>query len=353
MHVILCLLISLLLSTPAVAKPVYVSASTSISNGDWYPLPQPDMKAAAVDAALAELTQSGHFVIFDPSAAGQLTDGDLHFGISLVGPAEVVKLTITLQLPKSATYVASVSLDIHGMDYQGIYKAFEFVGTEAARRLNAKLALAQEPVATHSPSPDLETAALYDHAQQLKRKGKYSEARALYERIAEQDSESDSQWRAMASDELRFGLPMFEANSLLFDNTLGDALASIAKLVQVGHLYRQILADNAHDPQRVMEMHRRLDDTFISRKALDNVVRANSLNAASPLRVTFYEYFMSTGAWPDEATAKKELETYAPSFEVVTYRIDSGQLELVLRDTRYGSEVQVFGTEAGVTLKAR
>jgi hypothetical protein len=75
------------------AQPFVVSTEITISNGDWYPLPEHDMKAAAVDTALAELTKGGLFTIVDGSKKNKLG-----LNISLIGPAETAKLTIQVNL---------------------------------------------------------------------------------------------------------------------------------------------------------------------------------------------------------------------------------------------------------------
>jgi hypothetical protein len=154
---VLCLFIAVSVQ----AKPYAVSTRISISNDDWYPLPERDMKAAAVDTALAELTKGGLFSIVEKSESNKL---DLD--ISLIGPAETAKLTIQVNIKGQPTYVSTASISVHDMDYQGIYNAFEHIGLVAAQRLNDKTeALLIEPNKIPGDNPsanDEELQAIYD-----------------------------------------------------------------------------------------------------------------------------------------------------------------------------------------------
>jgi len=346
-----------LFSTALYAKPLVVTSEVSISNDNWYPLPQRDMKAATVDTALSEFTRSGHFVIVNDEGGARRSapiDGNLKLHISLIGQAEVVKLTMTLQLERTATHVSTVSLDIHGLDYQGIYNAFEYVGREAAKRLDAKLdILRAQPAAAGSAAghSNSEAVKLFNHAQDLKREEKYREARAMYEHVISLDNPDEPRLMEMAKDELRFGLPIFEADNMMLDNSLQDPLLVAAKMEQVRHLYRQILADNTDNPQRMMEIHRRLDNMSISRKALSRAMDANALANATQLRVMLREYFMVYGAWPDRKALDEMLEDLAVEFEITGYRAGRRQMSLALRNSKYGTQLELSGDDGGVTVR--
>ena len=359
------LLISLLLcllSITTYAKPYLVTSETTLHNDNWYPLSKRDMKAAAVDTALSELTSNGLFEIArEDKDSRQHYDGKLLFDISLIGSAEVVKLTVTLHLEDNVTYVSSVSMDIHGMDYQGIYDAFEYVGTETAKRLNTKIGILQsednnishEKAKGAAIKPNTDILSLYNQAQQLKREELFHEARVLFEAVIEDSSESERQWSKMAADELRYGLPIFEADNLMLDNSLQPPLLLQQKMETVAHLYRQILADNTDMPQRVIEVNRRLDNISISRKALANSIKASSLSRAFPLRMMLQEYYMSRGEWPDQPALKLELQRFEPEFGLVSYRVLNDQLELVVRDIKYGTETQIAGDMQNMTMQLK
>ena len=346
-----------LFSTAPYAKPLVVTSEVSISNDNWYPLPQRDMKAATVDTALSEFTRSGHIIIVNDEGGARRSapvDGNLEFDISLIGQAEVVKLTMTLQLERTATYVSTVSLDIHGLDYQGIYNAFEYVGGEAAKRLDAKLDILRgQPTAAGGAAGHSNTEAvkLFNRAQDLKREEKYREARAMYERVISLNDPDEPRLMEMAKDELRFGLPIFEADNMMLDNTLQDPLVVAAKMKQVQHLYRQILADNTDNPQRMMEIHRRLDNMSISRKALSRAMDANSLANATQLRVMLREYFMDYGAWPERKALEEMLDDLAEEFEITGYRAGGRRMNLALRNSKYGTQLELSGDDGGVTVR--
>jgi len=341
------------------AKPYIVTSETTISNGNWYPLSVLEMKAAAVDTALSEFTSSGRFeIVRDDKSLRQQNDGEVQFDISLIGPAEIVKLTVTLHLNSNVTYVSSVSMDIHGMDYQGIYNAFEYVGTEAAKRLNTKIAMLQagdkhsEPNNGHK-KPSSELVSIFNQAQQLKREGNSHEARVLFEKVIEVSVEADREWSEMATDELRYGLPIFEADNLMLDNKMGDILLVRKKMETVALLYRQILADNTDQPLRVVEMNKRLDGVSITRKALVNALRASTLSRAASLRIMLEAYYMDEGEWPDQATMTQQIHNWMPDFDVVSYQSDKDEMELVVRDIKYGANIQFFDGMQGITMKLK
>ena len=122
---------------------------------------------------------------------------------------------------------------------------------------------------------------------------------------------------------------------------------------KIQHLYRQILADNTDNPQRMMEMHRRLDNVSISRKSLARAMEANSLASATRIRVMLYEYFMTMGAWPDRKTLEGQLEDSALEFKVISYQATDQQMMLLLRDSKYGTQLELSGDMRGVTLRVK
>jgi len=349
------------LSVASYAKPFLITTETTISNDNWYPLPLRDMKAAAADTALAELSSNGRIEIKQKSGLSQQYDGKLQLDISLIGPAKIVKLTMSLHLKDNPSYVSSVSMDIHGMDYQGIYNAFEHVGREAAKRLNTKMAMIQEADDNNLKNiseADAKTSALmivssFNQAQELKRQELFHEARVLFEKVVEESSDAEHRWSQMAADELRYGLPIFEADSLLLNNSLQAPSILMQKMEKVEHLYRQILADNTDKPQRVVEINGRLDNASISRKALANALKASALSGAVSLRVMLQEHYMTRGEWPDQAAIKQQILSYEPNFSLVSYRSNNEAMKLVVKDKKYGAEIQLTGSGQRVTMQLK
>ncbi|HHJ35603.1 MAG TPA: hypothetical protein ENJ87_07545, partial [Gammaproteobacteria bacterium] len=206
----------LVLLAPAVhARSFVVASEVQINTGDWFPLPVEDMKAAAVDVALDELTKGGLFSIVPESDKSQSLSNKLTLTISLIGPAETAKLTIKVNLKDHATYISTASISVHDMDFQGIYNAFEHIGLVAAQRLNDKtealvILPASRPESSREPD-NKKLKVIYDRAQKLKRQYQYKKSRILFEQVAAAKGEGSDQLNALAKDELIYGLTVFEA----------------------------------------------------------------------------------------------------------------------------------------------
>ena len=291
------------------AKPFAVSTEINIRNGDWYPLPEEDMKAAAVDTALAELTKGGLFSIVAENKSNKL-----HLDISLIGPAETAKLTIQVNLKDQPSYVSTASISVHDMDFQGIYNAFEHIGQVAAQRLNDKTeALLINPgkeLNSGSAANNKKLKAVYDKAQKLKRQYLYNKSRILFEQVAAASGEGSEQLSALAKDELKYGLTVFEARQWMvaMGNSGGPAMIS-RSIRNSENLYRQILAENSDNLKRIQEAQAALDNLSVSRNALKNVLRAQTLMAASSIRIMMQQEYMMMGECPD----KKQTSRFATS----------------------------------------
>ena len=307
-----CIRVLLFFSAVSVhAQPYPVSTEITISNGDWYPLPEQDMKAAAVDTALAELTRGGLFSIVDGSEVNKL---DLD--ISLIGPAETAKLTIQVNLRGQPTYVSTASISVHGMDFQGIYNAFEHIGLVAAQRLNDKTeALLIEPSTVPGDKPAVNNKQLqaqYNKAQRLKRQYKYQSSRVLFEQLAAATGKGSERLSALAKDELKYGLTVFEAKQWMVAMGNTGNPSEISKSIQKSeNLYRQILAENSDSLIRTQEAQAALDNLSVSRNALKNVLRAQTLMAASSVRMMMQQQYMMSGECPN----KKDVSRYASDMQ--------------------------------------
>ena len=288
------------------AKPFAVSTEINIRSGDWYPLPEEDMKAAAVDTALAELTKGGLFSIVAENELNKL-----RLEISLIGPAETAKLTIQVDLKDQPSYVSTASISVHGMDFQGIYNAFEHIGQVAAQRLNDKTeALVVKPgkeMNSRSAANNNKLKAVYDKAQKLKRQYQYNQSRILFEQVAAATGEGSERLSALAKDELIYGLTVFEARQSMVAMGSDDPEAISSSIRNAENLYRQILAENSDDLMRTQEAQSALDNLSVSRNALKNVLRAQTLMAANSVRIMMEQEYMMMGECPD----KKQTSRYA------------------------------------------
>lgn len=288
------------------AKPFEVGAEVKIRTGDWFPLPTEDMKAAAVDTALAELTKGGLFLISPESESSDSQIDKILLEISLIGPAETAKLTVRVDLKDHATYISTASISVHDMDYQDIYNAFEHIGMVAAQRLNDKTqALLIKPREDLNPvsEPDKKLKALYDEAQKLKRKYQYNKSRILFEQVANADDEASERLAALAQDELKYGLTVFEAKQSVVSMGVmnGKNARVVSKKIQnAENLYRQILAENSDNLMRVQEAQSALDNLSVTRSALKNVSRAQTMMAAHGVKMVLEQAFMMEGECPDK-----------------------------------------------------
>lgn len=294
----------LFLAVSVQAKPFPVSTEASIHTGDWYPLPEEDMKAAAVDTALAELTKGGLFSIVTKDGLNKL-----HLEISLIGPAETAKLTIRVHLKDRPSYVSTASISLHDMGYQGIYNAFEHIGRVAAQRLNNKtealVIKARDDIKAEAskkePSPNDKTLqALYDKAQSLKRQYRYNKSRVLFEQVAAATGEGSERLSALAKDELKYGLTVFEAKQSMVAMGGGNPAVIAASIRNAENLYRQILAENGDNLLRTQEAQSALDNLSVSRNAVNNVLRVQTLMLANSIRVMMEQEVVMAGVCPDK-----------------------------------------------------
>ncbi len=298
-------------ASAAAAEAIAVAPEVVVRHADWVPLPVEEMKRAAGDAAFDRLTDAGRLRL-EPGT----TDGRLAVVIALVGPSETAGVTMTLDAGRRPTLVASATISVRGLDHAGIHRAFQHVGGEAADRLVAKLDLFEEaPAAPGRPYArpalgDPERRARFDAAHDAKRAERYAEARAAFEGVVDSGPKSGDTLAEMAADELRYGLPLYEARQAL--NTLGRiggrsgarADATAVRLERAEHLYRQIRAENAGNSARIIEADRAIDEIQIARKALANALRAQGMSRVATVRMMLTQHVMMEGACPDLETIR-------------------------------------------------
>ncbi len=334
----------------AAGSPVPVARVLSLESGDWYPLPASDMKAASADAALEEITRGGWLRIVDPESESR--SGTLALALSLIGPAETAKLTITLRLDDRPTAVSTASISVRGLDRQGFYRAFEHIGRSAAERMNAKLEAlgldrgAGAPAAPHPFQPDdPELAAAFDDAQRLKHARQYQRARVRFEQVAEASGRGSSRLVEMARDELAYGLPLFEARQVVLDLgrlVNGGRAQFEPAIARAEQLYRQIQAENPGDVARVQEAQRALDELAVSRRAIDNVLRQSAMARLSSLRIALMERWYAEGRCPDEQGLRPLLE-FGPRDVTLDSvdPLDGGGQRYAFLDQRSGERVRM------------
>ena len=356
-------------SSAAVAiDPISVSHSISIRNGDWIPLPIEDMRRAAGDAALSRLTDAGRLRLVHGNAkpGHKEETGSLTLEIALIGPAETAKLTIRLDVAGSPSLVATASISVHALDHAGIYDALEHVGERAADRLVAKLDLLQNQNLAGRLEPNIQSddparRRLYDEAQSLKRSARYAEARSSFESIVASADDPKDTLRQLAEDELRYGLPVFEAQQSL--NALGRLSLPGQQgnreeaLARAENLYRQIQAENPSSIPRVTQAQQALDNLIVTRSALANAMRANTMVQVQGLRMAMMEFAMMEGECPDEArigelikwsrsrVTLKSVQSEGDGARLYNFEDANGQSQVALRCHDF--EIEIVGSRMG------
>jgi len=359
-------LYALLASTAGLAsaaeptEPIRVRHSISIRNGNWIPLPVEELRRAAGDAALSRLTDAGRLQLLEPDEGpGSLENsGSLALEIALIGPAETAKLTITLDVHGAPTLVSTASISVHALDHAGIYDALEHVGERAADRLAAKLDLLENKRLSHGARPELHSddparRRTYDEAQTAKRLGQYAKARISFEAVVASSADPDDTLRQLAEDELRYGLPLFEAqqafNILGRLSLPGHQSEREEALSRAENLFRQIQAENPSSVQRVTEAQRALDSLIVTRGALQNAMRASMLARVSSLRFAMMEFSMMEGECPDKERMRElisRMNVRVSLDEIVPDGDRAKRYQLSEPDSR--SRVEIRCSDAGI-----
>ena len=62
---------------------------------------------------------------------------------------------------------------------------------------------------------------------------------------------------------------------------------------------------------------------------------------------------MNMGAWPNRETLAGQLEDSALEFEVISYQADDQKMTVVLKDSKYGTQLELSGNIRGVTIRVK
>ncbi len=339
----------LLLPNSSAAEPHRVRLSTHFQNHDWFPLSKTEMQSAAVDAALAELTRKGAFVFSDKDGPGV---GLLTLNVSLVEVAELVKISMTLDLAE-VSYVATAATSLRGMNRQGIFRAFEHVGTTAAQRMRLKLVPASGNGL--AKTENLAAKALYDKAQQLKQETRFEEAATRFATIERLHPDA-GKWLLLAQDEIRYGLPLFEAKYRITEmgRFSANPMEIFKPVERANQLFRQILAENTDKIERIQEAQRYLDELSFTQRALQNSIEAQSLSHAHEIKFFLMTHYNDQGTWPDENEMKSILKTLTSDFEILGYLREENGLKITLEHRTYKTPLLLTGSDRGrITLEVQ
>lgn len=331
-------------AVPALARPFAVTTEITLRHGNWYPLPAEEMQAAAADTALAEISRSGVVRLLEAESATAERDGTLSLEISLIGPAESAKLTMALNLKDKPTTISTASISVRGLDYQGIFAAFEHIGHAAAQRLNDKLEARLLPLLL-KPEPDATVddpavRAAYDKAESLKRQYQYNESRILFEQIVAATGPGAERLRRLAQDELRYGLTLFEARQgMVAMGRIGNEPGKVFQLMRrVENLLRQVVAENTGSFERTQEAQRYLDEVLVARNAYNNVLSATALSKMSNIRILLMQELNMTGKCPSEATLRELMQNVRVRLVLKQVEALEGKVVYTFADEALGRE---------------
>ncbi len=370
------------------AGPYVLATETRFYNENWFPLPRDQMERAAADPALARLTDSGLFRFVSREQGS--VEGTLKLDVSLVEAAEVAKITIHMDVENEGSFAATSSTSLRDLDHQGIFLAFTHIGKDAADGLMAKLTALEKAQRQKAASQDiqkesvarlervakrLERVALqyeptqtvgdmhwqseYNRAQDLKRSGRFFEARVILEAIVARAQADDPSYR-MARDELRFGLPMFEASYWSLKAVEYQANAEPNVVFELWNRseqrLRQVVAQNADRPERLAKAQSELDRLALNRNALRNALRVNALSQLMPLKMALAQHFAMTGTFPDRGEAEAMLRDYHLDARFGTYDVSAAALDAELTTPsgqRFAVTGQTIGHRLNINIKAR
>ena len=152
-----------------------------------------------------------------------------------------------------------------------------------------------------------EAADMYRQAQELKRDHQFEDARIMFDTVANMDD--TGVWGDLAADELRYGLPMFEADYWMvkFGRASQDPSKQDTYRGNAKSLYEEIISQNTDKPERIELVQHKLDQLATSSAYLKTSREFRLRNSLAPFRMALLQHFNEYGKWPDEDWIRKEL----------------------------------------------
>lgn len=203
-----------------------------------------------------------------------------------------------------------------------------------------------------------EPADLYNEAQTLKRNQQLDEARALFEAVAELDEKGS--WGKLAEDELRYALPLFEADNLMMKigKSSRDPAQQDLYRQQAEALYKDILDSNSDKPDRIANVQRRLDQLAVTGTYLTAARDFQLRSSLTPLRMSMRMYFNDYGKWPEQNWLREELARVLgraryseDKLSIDEYWTDRNRFTLRLLDASSRKVLLMEGDENNVTIE--
>jgi len=210
---------------------------------------------------------------------------------------------------------------------------------------------------TYSDTDDARVA--YNDAQALKRNNQFNAAREAFQRVSEFSGPGASNWAVLAADELRFGLPLHEANHLLAQLAGNPNFPARQRtLQQLDALYQTLFDNNLGNLERLTAIEQRRDQLAQLRQTVKSVEQTNTEISLQQLRRRIERYRDHSGHWPDRRRLEQELTQTAREaglaanwFYIVNFYPSSTSFFATIGDTQGGAEIKLKGDENGVKLE--
>jgi hypothetical protein len=185
---------------------------------------------------------------------------------------------------------------------------------------------------------------------------RFEDARIKFGNLAEFPEPGTEQWAGLAADELKYGLPMHEANYWLIK--MGAASAnneSIEPYLKKAELrLRQVLELNIDKPERIFKAQQMLSQTTITRQAYVNVAQQKHRGSLSGLKIKLKVYFNEHGSWPQKRRLQDDLNNLLAEegaarnlWLIHEYWQSSAGFYLTLKNSSSGSSIKMKGNDSG------
>jgi len=199
---------------------------------------------------------------------------------------------------------------------------------------------------------------MYRQAQDLKRNHQFEDARVLFESVS--DMEDSGVWGGLAADEMRYGLPMFEADYWMvkFGRAYQDPKQQDAYREKAKALYEEIISQNTDKPERIELVQHKLDQLATSSAYLKTSRDFRLRAALAPLRIALMQRFNEYGKWPDEDWIRKELGRALKNgrfsenkLVIDEYWSSETDFRLHLKDPEGDTLIKLIGTDNGSNIR--
>lgn len=203
-----------------------------------------------------------------------------------------------------------------------------------------------------------EAADFYKEAQKLKRDHEFDEARSLFETVV--DMEDSGPWGDLAAEELRYGLPMFEADYWMvkFGRAYQDPEQQDTYRENAKSNYEEIISQNTDKPERIELVQHKLDQLATTSAYLKSSRDFRLRSSLSPLRIALLQYFNTYGKWPDEDWVRKELgralkrARFAEDKLIIDdYWVNDADLRLHLKNLDDDTLIKLIGVNQGSNIR--